>query len=94
MKVVAWFCASALISAALHACFYGDCDCPPPPERPEPQVELPVRWIASWTAQGEQVEPPIAVHAATLTVDASHVVISYEREGTLHEIVYTIVGSL
>jgi hypothetical protein len=92
---VAWFCLSATLSAALHmqlsACFSTDCDCPPPPEHPEPQTELPVREVAAWTAAGDADQLPISFGEGTLSVQSDTVVIAYESEGMRHEIVYDVV---
>ena len=84
--------ASSLAVGSLAGCVGSDCDCPATPPRPQAQAPLADLTVASYDAQGNFAEPPIAPVAGTLEVTGDTVVIHYQQDSVTFRAVYEIVG--
>lgn len=95
MRHLACFLAAALVSAAvqtlLSACSVADdCDCPPTPEAPDPQVVLPINEASAYTPSGSDDVLPIDPRGGEAELTRDELIIRYEDQGGQHEVIYSV----
>ena len=96
MRAALCFVAAVMLGAAwsgqLSACVMssGDCNCPPTPEQPDPQAQLPIDEASAFSAAGDEdvCRPTRAAEPWRSAGDP--VVIRYRHDGMAREVVYDV----
>lgn len=96
MRAAIGFIVAALVSAALNSQLTGcllsgnDCNCPPTAPQPQRQTALLIDEVSSWDVSGNDDALPADPRGGTVDVTGDQLVIRYERDGMLREVVYDI----
>ena len=95
MRAGLCFVVAALLGAATSgqlSCILSndDCNCPPTPERPDPQVALPINEASAYNSSGNEDVLPTDPRGGSIEVQGDQVVIRYEHEGMAREVIYDV----